>query len=74
MALERTVDEADNQYSYCFGEQPSMADICLIPQIYNAHRFNCPMDDYPNLVRINENCLQLDSFRQAIPEKQADAS
>ena len=72
-ALERTIDEADNQFAFCFGEQPSMADICLIPQIYNAHRFHCPIEDYPNLRRINENCLKLDSFIRAMPENQADA-
>jgi len=72
-ALETIIAQSKIQQTFCFGEQPSMADICLIPQIYNANRFHCPMDNYPNLQRINSNCLQLEAFIAAIPENQPDA-
>ena len=58
---------------FCMGEELSLADACLIPQIYNAHRFNFPMEDFPRLSAINENCLKLERFQNAIPENQPDA-
>jgi maleylacetoacetate isomerase len=59
---------------YCFGDNISMADVCLIPQIYNANRFNIPMDDFPNLLRINKKCLENEAFHKALPENQPDAN
>jgi len=58
---------------YCIGDHVRMADVCLIPQLYNARRFHCPLDDYPTLVRIEATCNQLPAFIGAIPEKQVDA-
>lgn len=58
---------------YCLGEQLSIADICLIPQLYNAHRYKIPLDDWPLLAQIETHCLQLDEFITAQPEKQVDA-
>jgi maleylacetoacetate isomerase len=57
----------------CYGDTPSLADICLIPQVYNAVRFECPMRDYPTIRRINDYCLSTESFAQAAPHLQADA-
>jgi len=50
------------------GETPNLADVCLVPQMYNARRFNLPLDPYPRLVRIDSACRALDSFAQAAPE------
>ncbi|WP_191601129.1 maleylacetoacetate isomerase [Marinomonas algicola] len=58
---------------FCYGNTPSIADICLIPQMYNARRFHLDVTDYPKLCRIEANCLALDAFKQAVPEAQADA-
>lgn len=58
---------------YSLGEELSMADACLIPQIYNANRFGFSMDKFPRLNQINENCLKLERFQNAIPENQPDA-
>lgn len=58
---------------FCYGNTPSLADICLIPQLYNARRFNVDLAIYPKLCRIEANCLQLEAFKQAVPEAQADA-
>ena len=58
---------------FCYGNTPLFADICLIPQLYNARRFNVDLAAYPKLCRIEANCLQLEAFKQAVPEAQADA-
>ena len=57
---------------FCCGEHPTMADICLIPQVFNAHRFSIPMDTFPKINAIYERCNQLDAFDLASPEKQPD--
>jgi maleylacetoacetate isomerase len=52
----------------CYGHEVSIADICLIPQVYNAHRFNFPLDKYPLINEINEYCTSLPAFIAASPE------
>jgi maleylacetoacetate isomerase len=56
-----------------FGDQPTLADALLVPQLYNARRFAVPLDDYPRLVAAAKHCNELESFRKAAPEAQADA-
>lgn len=58
---------------YCFGRSISLADICLVPQVYNALRFDCNMSNYPTLQAIYQACLARDDFQRAAPEQQADA-
>lgn len=58
---------------FCFGDQPGMADCCLIPQIYNAQRFQCDLSAMPIIMSINQRCLELDAFQRAAPAAQADA-
>lgn len=57
----------------CYGDSATLADICLVPQVYNAVRFECPMQDYPTIQAINDHCLSLEPFAKALPELQADA-
>lgn len=57
----------------CYGDQVTLADICLVPQLYNARRFDCPLEGYPTLLRIEAHCLELPAFAAAVPEKQPDA-
>jgi maleylacetoacetate isomerase/maleylpyruvate isomerase len=57
----------------CFGDAPTMADVCLVPQIYNARRFDCPLDAYPLAMAIAERCARLEPFARAAPETQPDA-
>jgi len=57
---------------FVFGESVTLADTCLIPQIYNARRFNVPLDDYPRLVAVDAHCASLPAFVDAIPENQPD--
>ena len=57
---------------FCFGDSLSLADICLIPQVYNAHRFGCPMDNYPRINAIWQHGIKLPAVARAAPEAQAD--
>ena len=58
---------------YCYGDSPSLADCFLIPQITNAKRLQCDLTNMPTLLRINDACLELDSFIHASPAQQPDA-
>ncbi|HET6555653.1 MAG TPA: maleylacetoacetate isomerase [Dyella sp.] len=58
---------------FCHGDSPTLADACLVPQLYNAIRWKLPLDDYPTIARIYEACQSLEAFRRAAPEVQADA-
>ena len=73
-ALETLLNSRNRQGPYCHGEQVTIADASLIPQIYNARRFEIVMDDFPTLVRIEQACMELDAFRRAAPENQTDAN
>ena len=55
---------------FLFGDAPTMADVCLVPQLYNARRFDVPLDDYPTLLRADENASKLDAFALAHPDRQ----
>lgn len=58
---------------FCYGDEPSQADCCLIPQLYNARRFNCDLSGMERLVEIEKNASELDAFIQAHPDQQPDA-
>ncbi|MDG1751839.1 MAG: maleylacetoacetate isomerase [Thalassotalea sp.] len=58
---------------YCFGDSITMADLCLIPQVYNANRFNLDMSPFPIINGVVERCNQHPAFIKALPENQADA-
>jgi maleylacetoacetate isomerase len=55
---------------YCFGDSLSLADVCLVPQMYNARRFNCDVTPYPTLVRITAGLEAEPAFAAAAPERQ----
>jgi maleylacetoacetate isomerase len=59
--------------TYCVGDLPGLADCTLVPQIFNAQRFNCRLDHVPNVMRVFENCMKLDAFEGTRPEKCPDA-
>ena len=56
--------------AFLFGDNPTAADVCLVPQLYNARRFDVPLDDYPTLLRAEENANKLDAFAAAHPDRQ----
>jgi maleylacetoacetate isomerase len=55
---------------FLFGDAPTGADVCLVPQLYNARRYNVPLDAYPTLLRAEENANKLEAFAAAHPERQ----
>ena len=58
---------------YAAGSEVTLADVCLVPQIYNARRLKVPLDRFPKLVAIDAACAKLPAFEQARPENQPDA-
>ncbi len=82
-ALEEKLGQADSLKSdgknqiavtknFCFGDHPSLADICLIPQVYNGLRHGIKMENYPILNCIYQHCITLKHFKNASPECQPD--
>lgn len=65
--LESQLTRLNHKTIFCFGNTPTLADICLVPQMYNARRFNCDLSNYPTLVRIDEACQALPAFSKASP-------
>lgn len=58
---------------FSYGDQVTLADVCLVPQIYNARRFSCPLDAYPRTMAIASRCERLEPFIRAFPDTQEDA-
>lgn len=58
---------------YSFGSEVTLADICLVPQVYNARRLKVPLDAFPKIVSVDAECMKLPAFEKARPENQPDA-
>lgn len=58
---------------FCHADSPTMADCCLVPQIFNAKRYQSDLTPYPNTMRVFDSCMKLDAFEHAQPAKQPDA-
>lgn len=67
------IEKFINGKKFCFNDQVSMADICLIPQVYNALRFNVPMENFVKILSVYKHCINLPYFKTASPEQQPDA-
>lgn len=61
------------EHMFCFGNSPGLADLCLVPQLYNARRFGLPLDGLERLLAIEAACNALSEFAAAAPDRQADA-
>ena len=72
-ALEQSIVGHSKGGKFCFGDTPTLADICLVPQLGNARRYGCDLSQYPNILSIEKNCMALSAFANAAPEKQPDA-
>ncbi|MFA5521250.1 MAG: maleylacetoacetate isomerase [Castellaniella sp.] len=70
--LEARLASESQTGRFCHGDQPGLADACLIPQMLNARRVDCDLGDLPVLLRIEAACMALDAFRCAAPENQPD--
>ncbi len=58
---------------YCHGDTPTLADCCLVPQIFNARRYQCDIAHAPTAMRIFDACMELEAFQRAQPSRQPDA-
>lgn len=74
MAVERLLADHPATGDFCHGDAPTLADCCLVPQVFNARRFDCPLDAMPTIRRIAEACEQLPAFVAAAPHNQPDAA
>ena len=72
-ALEEMIGLLDYE-TFLFGETPSVAEICLVPQIYNARRFDVDLSAFPQLLALDAACFEQPAFQQAAPDNQPDAS
>ena len=63
---------ADCETDFAFGDQPGLAECFLVPQLYNARRFDCPLQDYPRLLEIEARCADRAAFVAAHPDQQPD--
>lgn len=72
-AVEAVLREGGRVGAYACGDSVSMADLCIVPQMYNMRRYQLPLADLPLCCRIEENCRQLEAFRLAAPENQEDS-
>ena len=69
-AIERMLEPGP----FAFGSRPTLADVYLVPQVFNARRFNVPLDSYPRIVAADAACAALEAFQAAAPDRQADAA
>jgi maleylpyruvate isomerase len=72
-ALEAMLTREAGSGDFCHGDTPTLADLCLVPQVFNAERFECDLSTYPRIRRIVANCRALPAFAEAAPEAQPDA-
>ncbi len=72
-ALEQSIGKHTGDGRHCFGDAVTLADVCLVPQVYNARRFAVDLAPYPVLVRVSESLESLPAFAKARPEVQPDA-
>lgn len=68
-AIEAMIEEGP----YAFGDQITLADVCIVPQMANARRFKVPLDAFPKLVAVDAACAKLPAFEKALPQNQPDA-
>jgi maleylpyruvate isomerase len=72
-ALERSLTPAAGTGTFCHGDKPTLADVCLVPQVYNAERADLDLSPFPQVTKIVAACRELRAFQDADPAKQADA-
>lgn len=72
-ALEQELSRSEKRGRFCFGDAPTIADCCLIPQLFNAQRFGVDLAPYPTLMKIDEECRKLPAFERAHPARQPDS-
>jgi maleylpyruvate isomerase len=72
-SIEHTLTHEAKPGGYCFGDTPSLADCCLIPQVFNSKRVQLPLDEFPTITRVHDHCMRQPAFIAAAPGAQRDA-
>jgi maleylacetoacetate isomerase len=72
-SLEKVLANNPSTGGFCEGDTPTIADCCLVPQVFNAERFKVDMKSYPTIRRINQACCEMEEFKHAHPSAQPDA-
>ena len=73
VGLEKIEAKIDEQGSFACGDEFTFADMCILPQLYNARRFNVDLDRFPKLLRVEKECQSIKATEQAHPDQQPDA-
>jgi len=72
--VEPLLANSSDTGNFCHGNSPGLADICLVPQVFNAQHFDCDLSPYPTIGRIYDSCMALDAFDKAQPSNQPEAA
>jgi maleylacetoacetate isomerase len=72
-AVERLLERRPGPGPFCLAGTPTLADVCLVPQVFNARRFKVPLEAFPRVLAVVDACLALEAFDLAQPAKQPDA-
>ncbi|NOV23292.1 maleylacetoacetate isomerase [Cupriavidus necator] len=72
-SLQANLERNGKAGRFCFGDTPTLADLCLVPQVFNAQRFNIDVTRYPAIAKVFESCMALPAFQKAEPKSQPDA-
>ena len=72
-AVEALLTSGGTNAAYCCGDRPTLADVCLVPQVHNARRFGCDLSKCPTVLSVANHCEALEAFAKAAPAAQPDA-
>ncbi|MGO4307599.1 MULTISPECIES: maleylacetoacetate isomerase [unclassified Cupriavidus] len=72
-SLEVNLSQLGRVGRFAFGDTPTLIDLCLVPQVFNAQRFNVDMSRFPTIAKINDACMALEAFQKAAPGVQPDS-
>ena len=72
-AVEKLLNKKDENFRFSLGNIPGFIDVFLVPQVFNAKRFNCNLSNFPTINRIFAECMKIEAFQKAEPSKQPEA-